>query len=289
MPLSYYKCNQEKLEAVRVDVNERADQYGRLKLDVASNSIGRTVRLLEELQRRGKIGSFQILTGIEVSREGIKEFDSLAVEATEILGSLTVGAVKGAMSASAVYALAGSVGYASTGTAIGTLAGAAAKSATLAWLGGGSLAVGGFGMAGGMAVLGGLVTAPVFLIGGFTLASKGAEALKKAHAYAAQVKEEVEKMDLAKAMLRQVAQRLEELSALVYSLRQVLDRAVQWIWSKIHTFSLGVASNVAELALVMNITKALSDVIRTPVLRAEDGAVNPELPGLVARYRMFLP
>lgn len=42
---------------------------------------------------------------------------------------------------------------ASTGVAIGSLSGAAAKSATLAWLGGGSLASGGLGVAGGMIVL----------------------------------------------------------------------------------------------------------------------------------------
>ena len=46
---------------------------------------------------------------------------------------------------------------ASTGVAIGSLSGAAAKSATLAWLGGGSLASGGFGAAGGMVVLSGAV------------------------------------------------------------------------------------------------------------------------------------
>jgi hypothetical protein len=49
------------------------------------------------------------------------------------------------------FAAFGSVGMlatASTGTAIGTLSGAAATNATLAWLGGGALSAGGFGMAG---------------------------------------------------------------------------------------------------------------------------------------------
>lgn len=45
-------------------------------------------------------------------------------------------------------------GAASTGTAISSLSGAAATNATLAWLGGGSLAAGGGGMAAGTAVLG---------------------------------------------------------------------------------------------------------------------------------------
>ena len=45
---------------------------------------------------------------------------------------------------------------ASTGTSIASLSGAAATNATLAFFGGGSLAAGGLGMAGGTAVLGGL-------------------------------------------------------------------------------------------------------------------------------------
>ena len=45
------------------------------------------------------------------------------------------------------------IGAASTGTLISTLSGAAASNATLAWLGGGSLAAGGGGIAAGTMVL----------------------------------------------------------------------------------------------------------------------------------------
>jgi hypothetical protein len=62
--------------------------------------------------------------------------------------------------------LAGSVGIASTGTAITTLSGAAAYNATLAWLGGGAIATGGGGMAVGTIVLGGLVAVPVLAVSG---------------------------------------------------------------------------------------------------------------------------
>ena len=51
--------------------------------------------------------------------------------------------VGGAGAASGAFGLASLVGTAGTGTAIGTLSGAAANSATLAWLGFGSAAVGG--------------------------------------------------------------------------------------------------------------------------------------------------
>jgi len=51
---------------------------------------------------------------------------------------------------------AAALGTASTGTAISSLSGAAAQSATLAWWGGGSLASGGLGMAGGAIALSGI-------------------------------------------------------------------------------------------------------------------------------------
>jgi hypothetical protein len=65
------------------------------------------------------------------------------------IGATLVVAVAEVAVLSSVAALA----TASTGTAIGSLSGAAASSATLAWLGGGSIAAGGFGVTGGIVVL----------------------------------------------------------------------------------------------------------------------------------------
>ena len=69
-------------------------------------------------------------------------------------GAKGVGLVGGAVSIAAAlgapvaaWTLVGTFGTASTGAAIGGLSGAAATSATAAWFGGGSLAVGGLGMA----------------------------------------------------------------------------------------------------------------------------------------------
>ena len=54
-----------------------------------------------------------------------------------------------------------------TGTALATLSGPAYVHATLAALGGGSLATGGLGMAGGAAVLGAVVAAPMLAVASF--------------------------------------------------------------------------------------------------------------------------
>lgn len=74
------------------------------------------------------------------------------------------GTIAGGSLALGSWALVGAFGSASTGTAIAGLSGAAASKATLAWLGGGSLAAGGAGVSGGMMVLGGIVAVPLILI-----------------------------------------------------------------------------------------------------------------------------
>ncbi|WP_406838510.1 helix-turn-helix domain-containing protein [Streptomyces sp. AHU1] len=70
------------------------------------------------------------------------------------------GAAVGGAAAYGAFTAAAMFGTASTGTAISTLAGAAATNATLALLGGGTLAAGGAGMAGGVLLLTGMVAAP---------------------------------------------------------------------------------------------------------------------------------
>ncbi|WP_406731283.1 helix-turn-helix domain-containing protein [Streptomyces sp. NBC_01794] len=71
-----------------------------------------------------------------------------------------VGAAAGGAAAYGAFTAAALFGTASTGTAISTLSGVAATNATLALLGGGTLAAGGAGMAGGTLLLTGMVAAP---------------------------------------------------------------------------------------------------------------------------------
>ncbi len=75
------------------------------------------------------------------------------------------GAAVGGLSAASMVALTALLGTASTGTAIAGLSGSALIGATLASLGGGSLAVGGLGIAGGLAVVGGAFAIPAVAVG----------------------------------------------------------------------------------------------------------------------------
>lgn len=79
-------------------------------------------------------------------------------------GSATAGAAVGTAAAYGTYVAVASVGAASTGAAISGLSGVAATNATLATLGGGTLAAGGAGVAGGTMVLASLAAGPVVLL-----------------------------------------------------------------------------------------------------------------------------
>ncbi|MFC4322596.1 hypothetical protein [Litchfieldia salsa] len=75
----------------------------------------------------------------------------------------TLGATAGIGTALATWGLVSTLGAASTGTAISALSGAAATNATLAFLGGGSVAAGGGGMIAGTTLLGGMVAIPALV------------------------------------------------------------------------------------------------------------------------------
>ncbi|OLL76882.1 hypothetical protein Ae168Ps1_5302c [Pseudonocardia sp. Ae168_Ps1] len=106
------------------------------------------------------------------------------------LAAAAGGAAVGAGAGSAAFAGVGAFAAASTGTPIASLSGAAATNATLAWLGGGSLAAGGGGVAVGSLVLTGVVAAPVLIAGTGFVVWKGRRDLRDQRAVAVQLAEQ---------------------------------------------------------------------------------------------------
>lgn len=131
------------------------------------------VQRIRKVKRITKILNVKQREEIEYALEG-KDYSlgkieiSLSFSETAVnlgIGSFA-GLFSGASTAAGTWALVGTYGAASTGTAINGLSGVAATNAILAWLGGGSLATGGLGMAGGTVVLGGIVIVPMVTIMG---------------------------------------------------------------------------------------------------------------------------
>jgi len=83
----------------------------------------------------------------------------------------------------------------------------AATNATLAWLGGGTLATGGLGVAGGTMMLGGIVASPLLLVTGLALSAKGKQELENARGDAAKVRVAVAEMATVREVMKAVAAR----------------------------------------------------------------------------------
>jgi len=196
---------------------------------------------------------------------------------------LLQGGVTAAVSAVAAQqaALAGVRGLAvaGTGTAISALGGAAAESATLAWLGGGSLAAGGGGVAAGGMVLTGFAVAPALLIGGITLAIQGDKALTNANKFDADVKVAIAEMDTHEQLLKQLCARADEV-------RSVLDRLVEYAHAALEELSrwdFDVKRDLEIFQRTAVIMAEIGRVLETPLL-GEDGEISPASLTLIERY-----
>lgn len=262
--------------------NELAEKYGQLQIDVMMHTIGRFVDFIERNIGKAKQSEKDFLEGLDgISVQQIKEYKTAALEAEQFFkgGAKAIGAAAagygGAMS------LATSVGVASTGTLIGGLSGAAAWNATLAWLGGGSLAAGGGGMALGSIVLGGITVGPAVLIGGFVIAGEGEKALTKAREYEAEVNIAIAKIESAQDFMQQVRHRISELETVFECLNKSAILGLQELESLPLFDKKRDASKFQKVALLV---KALAEIMKTPVLDTE-GQLNPATTNIRAKYR----
>lgn len=186
------KSKQEKAVALfdqrNSETTELMDSIGKQELEILK-SFDTFSDIIEKIQGRPEFKVYK--------RDGVKLPDYVAEELKKVsagagvllggIGGATVGTAGGFAAAGATTSAVIALGTASTGTAISSLSGVAATNATLAALGGGSIAAGGGGMALGTAVLGGatlgvglLVGGIIFNVTGSKLSNRADEAYKQA-------------------------------------------------------------------------------------------------------------
>lgn len=276
-----YGCAVKQLKVDWEATQKLAETYGELQIDIKIRTVGRFVDFIKRIGRRSSESDMEFLAGLEgVSVQQLKEYETVAMEAQQfaIGGVQALGAA--AATGQGAVGLIGLFGTASTGTAITGLSGAAAWNATLAWLGGGSLAAGGGGMALGTTVLGGIMAGPALAIGGFMLASLGEQALTKAREYEAKANIEIAKIDTKKDFLQQVKRRLNELSDLVEDLN---NRAVLGL-NELDSQPFDADRDARKFQQVVLLVKAVIEIMKTPVLDSE-GNLNPANATIKAKYR----
>ncbi len=260
--------------------NKLAEEYGQKQLNVKIDIIGRFVAFIEQIGQRAK-QDMEFLEGLEgLSVQQIQEYKADVMEAEHFFKGGIKAVVAGAAAGQAATGFATSVGVAGTGAAISGLSGAAAWNATLAWLGGGSLAAGGGGMALGTVVLGGITVAPALAVGGFVIAGKGEEALTEARKYDAKVNVEIAKLETARDFLQQVRRRIDELRNLVENLNKCAFHSLNQLESQ----PFDRERDAAKFQQVALLIKALAEIMKTPILDSE-GKLNFATSTIQAKYR----
>lgn len=275
-----YERTLKKLKADWEATNKAAEVYGQMQLYVKQRTIGRFVDFIKRnISQRADQDDLKFLLGIGISVQLIEEYKAATIEVEKVFTGGSSSAIAGVAAGQGAVGLVGLFGTASTGTAISGLSGAAAWNATLAWLGGGSLAAGGGGMALGTAVLGGITVAPALAVGGFMLAGEGEKALTLAREYDAVVNTEVAKLKKARDFLKQVKRRTTELADLVYDLNTRATVALNELESQPFERSRD-ASKFQQVALLV---KALAEILKTPVLNTE-GEINIDTVTIFEKY-----
>ncbi len=283
-----------RINASKDASGEALKAVGAKKVYVLDNGIKRFLDLFTQL----KNVDFRNTPGLEEFSKfridaqdlrGLREMSSLA---RSFASGTATGTVAGALTAFGAYSGVMALGTASTGAAISGLAGAAATNATLAWLGGGSLAAGGLGMAGGAMVLGGLVAAPALAVLGLFMGSSAKKNLSNARSNLAEAKKFREEMNTAATLCNGIRRRAYMFERLLMRLDVLLNSANNGLHSAINTYGTDYRyfSQDAKktVGVAASLAKAVKTILDTPIL-TEDGRLTPESLSKANEIRASLP
>lgn len=163
------------------ETTELMDSIGKQELEILS-SFDDFSDIIEKIQGRPNFKAYK-RDGVNLPDYEAEELKKVSAGAGVLLGGIggaAFGTAGGFAAAGATTSAVMALGTASTGTAISSLSGVAATNATLAALGGGSIAAGGGGMALGTAVLGGATLGVGLLVGGIIFNVTGSKLSDKA-------------------------------------------------------------------------------------------------------------
>ena len=229
-----------------------------------------------------------LVDGLDVAIGNLTGVSGLAREARSIIAALVeaggtgVGAAQGTAVAVSMFASAG------TGTPIAALSGAAAQNATLAVLGGGTLASGGGGMALGAVTLNFVTVGPALLVAGMAINAGGERQLTHAARFVAKAEQHRAELAATREAFGGIKQRIAELRELLAQLvvrGEAAFEALEETEQKKEGFS--PASDAPAFQGAMALAIAVRDLVMTPVLNAE-GELNGEAVRLHVKYRKLV-
>lgn len=273
----------KKIEQVRFLANNRLETFGRIRCEMLKTTVGRFIRIVNSLKNSVKAKEYDLSSSLQIKENDFKELETVEMNGSNILATATtsgsVAAVALAGVPAAVNASVAALCSASTGTAISQLSGAAARQATLAWLGGGSVAAGGGGVAAGTVVLGAITWT---VTGVMALASAGIVAGKiysqkhtEAENYLAEIQKWEAKSLGAIEVMKGVVRRSDELLSVTSRLEGRIVTALDELEALVPVFDPKNQDYAKVFQRAAILVKSMSELAQTPLLDA-DGNLNDQ-------------
>ena len=279
----------------REECNRVLKAYGESKLHALKTCVRPFLNYIEILGNNYKDKTYFIQGKVHIDNRSIQELKQLDMNASQALGAAAVSGVAASIALAGVptatTAAVGAFAAASTGTAISSLSGAAATNATLAWLGGGSLAAGGGGMAAGAAVLSTITYATT---GVFALAAAGiigSAYYSKKYTEATKYLEEAKKYranaKLGWQVIEGINQRAMELESVTHKLEERMKDLLQYLEPLVYDFQSDDDYYAITFQNAALCAKSISDIAQIPLLD-EKGNLNGNTNVVLSNTQEFL-
>lgn len=282
-------------EVARKRLNNTISEFGSFRLVSLQETTGRFLGMLKDMKQNNSIKEYEILGGIGIDNKAIQKMQGIDMAASKALSSsATVGALGAAAAMGTPALVTGTVSAlatASTGTAISSLSGVAATNATMAWLGGGSLATGGGGMAAGATALSTITagaTAGVGLIAAGLIASTYySKKLTESKEFQRDVECRVADMEKLWVLMDGINKRTFELRYVTGQLTaRIVDQLV-FLEPLVVDYDASIAYYNTVFQKVGVLAKSMSDLVQTPLLDDAGSASNESAQVIQQTYKVL--
>ena len=270
-----YESSKHTLNAARKASHFALEGLGEAKLTILTQSVNPFIDVFSKIHNVELTESVGLeeMKQFKLDKQAFEDMKQLGSVAVSLIGGLVGGSMAGSLAAFGAYGATMTFAAASTGTAIASLSGIAATNATLAFLGGGSLAAGGLGMAGGTMVLGGLVAGPALAVLGFFLDAKASKNLDTARSNMAEARKISEEFQLATELCNGISDRAKMFFDLLVELDGIFKPLISKLEFLVELNGCDYAeySPAAQKVVAMSVATAaaIKKVLDTPILTTE--------------------
>lgn len=278
-----YEVERRILEEHQLLTNEALKALGAHQAEANVLVVERMVHFLQRHEKQVSESEKLLVDGLESGPGSVVIGGDLGQDAISWMRGIVGSAITGVGVNAGITTAVTSFAVASTGTAISTLSGAAATNATLAFLGGGSLASGGGGMVVGAAALNFVTIGPALLVSGLVVAGQGEKAKTKAIENEAAVNVAIAEAQATRTAFDGIVTRADEIEML---LDQLVSRATSAL-DLLESEPFDPEHHAARFQQALTLTFAVRDVASAQVVD-DSGGLNPESSKFKIRYRTLI-